>query len=124
MTDFTDEEFQKVVNEALEGLPPEIAQKIENIEIIVEDTPHPEIQKSMKTGKKGLLGLYTGIPFNKRSPSSYGNVLPDVIYLFKKNLEEFCPTRQELVEQIQRTILHEIGHYFGLTDKRLRELGY
>lgn len=120
----TDVEFQEVVDEALEGLPPEIAQKIENIEIIVEDTPHPEIQKSMKAGKKDLLGLYTGVPFSKRSPHSYGNVLPDVIYLFKKNLEELCPTRQELVEQIQRTLLHEIGHYFGLTDKRLRELGY
>ena len=121
---FTDEEFEKIVEEALNELPEELSQKIENIDILVEDRPTPEIQKQMKVSKDGLLGLYSGVPFNHRSPTSYANVLPDRIYLFKKNLEAICHSSEELKEQIQRTILHEIGHYFGLSDKRLRELGY
>jgi predicted Zn-dependent protease with MMP-like domain len=120
----TDEEFEAVVQEALNDLPPDIVEKIENIDIMIEDYPSKEIQQEMNISKQGLLGLYSGTPFNKRSPISYGNVLPDRIHLFKKNLESFCHSHQELKEQIQRTILHEIGHYFGISDKRLRELGF
>ena len=120
----THEEFEAVVHEALGEIPEEFYEKIENIDILIEDYPDPETQKSMRVSKNGLLGLYSGIPFNKRSPTSYGNVLPDRIYLYKKNLEAFCHSRQELKEQIQRTVLHELGHYFGISDKRLRELGF
>lgn len=121
---FTHEEFEKIVEEALQELPQEISQKIDNIDILIEETPTLEIQQQMKVSKSGLLGLYSGIPLNHRNPSSYGNVLPDRIYLFKKNLESICSTPDQLKDQIQRTILHEIGHYFGLNDRRLRELGY
>ncbi|MFO1519521.1 MAG: metallopeptidase family protein [bacterium] len=121
---FTHAEFEAVVEEALDEIPEEFHEKLDNVDIIIEDYPNGEIQKAMKVGKNGLLGLYTGIPFSERRPSSYGNVLPDRIYLFKKNLEAFCPNREELKEQIQRTVLHEIGHYFGISDKRLRELGF
>jgi predicted Zn-dependent protease with MMP-like domain len=120
----TDEEFQSVVEEAIGNIPEEFREKIENIDIIIEDYPAPETLKSMKVSKNGLLGLYTGIPHSKRSPFFYGNTLPDRIYLFKKNLEAFCKNREELKEQIQRTVLHELGHYFGISDQRLRELGF
>ena len=120
----THEEFEAVVHEALDEIPEEFYEKIENIDILIEDYPDPDTQKMMRVDKNGLLGLYSGIPHNKRSPTSYGNVLPDRIYLFKKNLEAFCRSRQELKEQIQRTVLHELGHYFGISDKRLRELGF
>ena len=119
-----DAEFETIVNEALDELPQDLAEKIENIDIIIEDYPSLDVQQSMKVHKHHLLGLYTGIPQKHRSPTYYGNVLPDRIYLYKKNLEAFCHTLEELKEQIQRTVLHEVGHYFGISDKRLRELGF
>jgi len=120
----TQDEFEKVVEEALSEIPEEFLEKIENIDILVEEAPTPEMARSMKVTQNGLLGLYSGIPHNKRSPFFYGNVLPDRIYIFKKNLESCCRNREELKEQIQRTVLHELGHYFGISDKRLRELGF
>ena len=119
-----DQEFQAIVEEAIREIPEEFREKIENIDILIEDYPDPETLRSMKVSKNGLLGLYTGIPHPKRSPFFYGNTLPDRIYLFKKNLEAFCHSREELKDQIQRTVLHELGHYFGISDKRLRELGF
>lgn len=120
----TDQEFEAIVDEAFKELPPEFLEKIQNIDVLIEDFPDPETRRTMHVTQKGLLGLYVGIPLNKRSPTAYGNVLPDRIYLFKKNLEAVSRSAQELKEQIQRTLLHELGHYFGIDDKRLRELGY
>jgi len=120
----TEEEFDTVIEEALDELPDDIQEAIENLEIMVEDYPPPEIRTEMGLGKRELLGLYTGISLNKRSPTWYSHVLPDRIYLFKKNLEAISRSKEELKFEIQRTILHEIGHYFGLSDRRLRELGY
>ena len=120
----TEEEFEAVVHESLEELPEELASKLENIDIFIEDYPSQEILRGMKVSKYGLLGFYTGVPQKHRSPTGYFNAMPDRIYLFKKNLESFCGSREELKEQIQRTVLHEIGHFFGIDDKRLRELGF
>ncbi len=120
----TDQEFEDVVHEALEELPEELASKLENIDIFIEDYPSREVLSQIKVSKHGLLGFYTGVPQKHRSPTSYYNAMPDRIYLFKKNLESFCRSREELKDQIRRTVLHEIGHYFGIDDKRLRELGY
>jgi predicted Zn-dependent protease with MMP-like domain len=120
----TSEEFEAIVQEALDELPEEFASKIENVDVFIEDYPSPEIQRQMRVTRSGLLGLYSGVPHNHRSPSSYGNVLPDRIYIFRKNLEAVCRTTEQLKDQIRRTVLHEIGHYFGIDDKRLRELGY
>ncbi len=124
MVTMSDEEFDEVVHEALGELPQEFGEELENIDVFVEDYPDPHILEQMRVSKYGLLGFYTGIPRKHRSPTSYGNVLPDRIYLFKKNLEAFCKDREELIDQIRRTLLHEIGHFFGINDKRLRELGY
>lgn len=120
----SDAEFEAVVQEAWDSLPEEFLEKIHNVDVFIEDYPDERIQRQMGVGKYSLLGLYTGVPTNHRSPTSYGNVLPDRIYLFKRNLESFARTREQLTEQIQRTLLHELGHYFGINDKRLRELGY
>ena len=120
----SEEEFEKVVHDALTELPEEFASKLDNIDLFIEDYPSPEIQSAMHVSREGLLGFYTGVPQKHRLPSSYGSVLPDRIYLYKKNLESFSRNLEELKEQIQRTVLHEIGHYFGIDDKRLRELGY
>ncbi len=120
----TDQEFEAVIHEALEELPEEFSSKIENLDILIEDFPSPDVQKNLRVSVNGLLGLYSGVPQKYRSPTYYGNVLPDRIVIYKKNLEAICHSREELKEQIQRTILHEIGHYFGINDKRLRELGF
>jgi len=124
MVTLSDQEFEQIVKEAMEMLPEDLAQKVHNIDIFVEDFPGPDVQSQMRVSQNGLLGLYSGVPQNHRTPSSYGNVLPDRIYLYKKNLESYARNAEELKEQIQRTVLHELGHYFGIDDKRLRELGY
>jgi predicted Zn-dependent protease with MMP-like domain len=119
----SDEEFEAVVDEALAEIPPDLAEKIENIDIFIEDYPSAEVQSEMQAGRHGLLGIYQGVPQQHRGPS-YRNTLPDRIYLYKKNIESISPTRELMKEQIQRTVLHELGHYFGIDDERLRELGY
>lgn len=113
-----EEKFRDVVDKALNGLPEEFADKLENIEITIEDEP------TFSHAKKVLiLGLYQGVPLDKRG-HYYGGALPDKITLYKKNIEKVCADEQEMVIQIRKTLLHEIGHYFGISDKRLRELGY
>jgi len=124
MIEMSDEEFEQIAAEAMDELPEELASKIENVDIIIEDYPSTEVLRSMKVSKFGLLGLYTGVPQKHRSPGIYGNLLPDRIYLYKKNLEAHADSRETLIDQIHRTVLHEIGHYFGIDDRRLRELGF
>jgi len=107
-------EFEKVVKKALETLPEEFAKNLENMEITVEDAPGAGRFKNHI-----LLGLYQGIPLEKRD-NYYAGVLPDKITLFQKNIEAISPSQDEMIEQIQTTLLHELGHYFGISDKRLR----
>ncbi len=111
-------EFENVVERALSGLPQEFSEKLENVEITIEDKP------SFSMGKKSLLlGLYQGVPLGGRG-SYYAGVLPDKITLYQKNIEAVSGDEAEMIEEIQKTLLHEIGHYFGISDKKLRQLGY
>ncbi len=116
------EEFEGIVINTLRGLPKEIRKRIENIEIVIEDYPSPYISQRMGEGLK-ILGLYQGVPLPRRGPW-YGNVLPDRIIIYKKIVEELSPDKESLKETIRRVVLHEIGHYFGLSEDRLRKLGY
>lgn len=114
----TKETFEKIVEKAFSLLPQEFAGRLENIEVTIEDVP------SFSRGKNILiLGLYQGVPLERRG-SYYAGALPDKITLYRKNIEAVCSTEDEMIDQIKRTLLHEIGHYFGISDKRLRELGY
>ena len=70
-----------------------------------------------------LLGLYQGVPLDKRG-HYYAGVLPDKITLYQKNIETVCRNEKDMILEIQKTLLHELGHYFGISEKRLRELGY
>ncbi|MBI2092177.1 MAG: metallopeptidase family protein [Deltaproteobacteria bacterium] len=110
-------QFEEVIKKALLELPEEIIGRLENIEITVEDSPKTSSKKSL------LLGLYHGVPLEKRG-SFYGGVLPDKITLYQKNIEAISKNEAEMVEQIKRTLLHEIGHYFGISERKLRSLGY
>lgn len=115
------DDFAMVLQEALDSLPDEFRSRLDNIEVVVEDEPEPDIKEEF--GDALLLGLYQGIPMTKRT-HYYSGVLPDKISIYRKALLRISRSRRELVENIKKTLLHELGHYFGINDKRLRELGY
>lgn len=125
--------FRRIVAQAIDALPDEFREALENIEVVVEDWPtdeeldYFEEREGLEEGEGDflLLGLYQGIPKGHRDPQFYSGVLPDKITLFRESIADFCHgDEQEMTEQIRRTFLHEIGHYFGIEDDRLRELGY
>lgn len=116
--DMTQEEFEKLVFKALEGLPLEFKKKLDNVDIVVEDWPTPNVAKG-----RLLLGLYQGIPKPKRS-INYSMVLPDKITIFKGPILLISRGNQKLLKKIvAETVLHEIAHHFGISDTRLREIG-
>lgn len=116
------EDFEEVVVETIKELPEELRKKIENLEVIIEDYPSPYISKKMGKGLR-ILGLYQGVPLPRRR-SWYGNVLPDRIVIYKGIIEELSQDQDSLKETIRRVVLHEIGHYFGLSEEKLRKLKY
>jgi predicted Zn-dependent protease with MMP-like domain len=118
------ERFEELVFEAIESLPEEFGQKMENIDVAVEELPSQAQLKRSRVGKNmTLLGLYEGVPLTQRT-SNYGLVAPDKITIFQKTIEEHCDSKAELdiKEQIRKTVLHEIAHHFGIGDARLKEI--
>jgi predicted Zn-dependent protease with MMP-like domain len=115
-----DKWFDEIVREAYNSLPKIFLSKIENVEIIVEDYPHN--YQFVHSRNEFLLGLYTGIPLNKRG-TFYGTypTLPDRIILFKKNILKSCPDKSLLREKIFEVLFHEIGHYFGMNEEEIRK---
>ncbi len=118
------QEFRQLVSQAITSLPPLVMDRLTNVEVVVKDQPtHEELAVAGIDPTETLFGLYSGIPLTKRS-SSYGMVLPDKITLYQRSIEEGCRTKQEIQEQIRTTLLHEIGHHFGLSEDELEEAGY
>lgn len=114
-------DFEKHVEAALKTLPEEYRKYFENITIIIEDQPDTEDIGGLKA-KGLLLGLFTGVPYpHKRGFFEIPYPLPDKIILFQKNIEKICSTEGQLIDQIRKTLLHEIGHYFGLSEDDLRQ---
>ncbi|MGH2682687.1 MAG: metallopeptidase family protein [Actinomycetota bacterium] len=108
-------EFDDLVSEAVASLPPWVHQRLENVEIIVEEEP-PEDEPD-------LLGLYEGVPLTERGLDYFG-VLPDRVILFRSTIEaEAGETPEELKRVIRDTVVHEVAHFFGISDDRLHELG-
>jgi predicted Zn-dependent protease with MMP-like domain len=115
--------FEQVVAEALDALPQEIAQHLENVVVAVEDRPSREIiEEEGLDDPMGLYGYYEGTPFTERSLMDTG-ALPDRILVFQRPLELDFPDRRDLIREIQLTVAHEIAHVFGIDDDRLAELG-
>ena len=117
-------EFDRIVAKAIENIPGEIRQYLENIVISVKKRPSRRmmIEMGIPAGEEPL-GLFQGVPMIERSvtvPPLY----PDMIDLFQEPLEEMCETREELEEEIEITVVHEVAHYIGMTEERLEELGY
>ena len=118
------EDFERLAEEALETLPEEYRKYFTNITITVEDYPSKEDAGRVNTKKELLLGLFSGVPHpRKKGFFDIPYPLPDRIILFQKNIESICSTENELIEQIQKTLIHEIGHYFGLSERDLRRHG-
>ena len=122
MFELSPEEFEQVIAEAIESLPDEFKSKLDNVDVVVEAVPPPAVLKKTPKGRL-ILGLYQGVP-KKRRTSHYGLVLPDKISIFKKNIEAISSSREEIYTRIRKTLLHEIGHHFSLTDRDLRRIGW
>jgi predicted Zn-dependent protease with MMP-like domain len=115
--------FEQLVSTAVAALPDEIAAKLENIDIVVQDWPSRDQlrQVGLRHGQS-LLGLYEGVPLTKRG-RRYGLVPPDKITIFQKPIEAKCgQVSTEVVAEIARVVRHEIGHHFGVSDTRLEEI--
>lgn len=117
-------EFAGIVQAAIDGLPEQFSSAVEDVSIEVLDRPSPKQLSRLGTRKGGLLlGLYVGVPLTRRSVEDSGR-LPDAIYLFQHSIESVCSSADELIEQSRVTLLHEIGHYFGMDEDDLTRLGY
>jgi predicted Zn-dependent protease with MMP-like domain len=114
-------EFEDCAQEAFDALPRVFQEKIENVQIVVEDFPSPSLASQLRSDRHSLLGLYTGIPLPHRN-TWYGAspTVPDTIYLFQKNIEAQCSSKEELRERITEVLLHELGHYFGMNEEEVR----
>ena len=114
--------FESLVAKAIEDLPKEFLEVLENVDIVVEDYPTPdELRKSAVGHDETLLGLYEGVPQTRRT-SGYNMVLPDKITIFQKPIETRCSNDDQVYAEVKKTIKHEIAHHFGISDERLREI--
>ncbi len=115
------EDFTKVVAEALDALSKEFRSRIRNVAILVEDLPPNQTQPQAGQPRRLLLGIFHGVPRTKKSVFDLP-IGPDHIVLYQKNIEAVCSSEAEIREQIRRTVMHELGHYFGMTEEQLRDL--
>lgn len=115
-----DKKFRKLVSEALNSLPKEFGEKLNNVSVVVEDFPTAfQMQKARIPGWALLLGLYEGVPQTKRGV--YYSNIPDKITIFKNSILRVSTTEEEVRAQVRATVIHEIGHHFGLTEEELRK---
>jgi predicted Zn-dependent protease with MMP-like domain len=113
--DMDPERFEALVNEALDGIPDELAGLVRNVVVLVEPEPPAD--------DPDLLGLYDGVALTDR----YGDMLPELpdrIFIYRGPLLDMCETEEELVEEVRITVVHEVAHHFGIDDARLHDLGY
>jgi predicted Zn-dependent protease with MMP-like domain len=119
----TRREFQQVVARALEELPEQFQDAIHNLDIQVRWAPTPDERRRARLRPgSDLFGIYMGIPITKRG-GGYSMIAPDVIVIYQRSHERACDSAEEMVEQARQTLLHEIGHYMGIDEDRLRDLG-
>ncbi len=112
------EHFLKLVGEALDSLPKHFRERIRNVAVLVEDLP-AEMPLQDERGRRSLvLGVFHGVPMTKKSVFDLSTG-PDYIVLYQKNIEAVCTTGSEIREQVRRTVIHEFGHYFGLSESEL-----
>jgi predicted Zn-dependent protease with MMP-like domain len=116
------QKFEQLVAKAIENLPDEFRERMENIDIVVADEPtRTQLRRSGLKRNETLLGLYEGVPLTERT-QGYGFVTPDKITVFQKSIEATCKNDTQITAEIQRVVRHEIAHHFGIDDDRLKEL--
>jgi len=118
----TRERFEKLVEEALKEIPRRFRKAMHNVAVVVEDEPSPEVLAEMEIEPgDSLFGLYHGTPLTERS-WGYGNNLPDRISIYQKPTEEACEDDDEIRDCVAETVIHEFGHYFGLSEEEIEEI--
>jgi len=119
----TREYFRELVEEAIDTIPLKFAREVRNLAIVIEDEPSEELLDEMDMGEDDtLLGLYQGTPLNERG-WGYGNQLPDRITLFQDTIEDECGgDEEEIIIAIGETLIHELGHYFGMSEEEIMEV--
>jgi len=116
------EDFEELTARAIAELPAEFRDRLENVEVVVEDWPSPrQLGRAKARGRLGLLGLYEGVPQTGRG-RGYNLVLPDKITIFRRPIEARCSSRQEVKREIERVVRHEIAHHFGIGEEALRAI--
>ncbi len=115
-------QFEAVVEKALRRLPKPFKEKLDNVAVVVEDWPDDETLDEMDIEPPDTLyGLYRGIDLPHRD-STYGNVLPDTVTIYQGPIEEDCVDQEDMADLIRETVIHEIGHYFGLDDETMEQI--
>jgi predicted Zn-dependent protease with MMP-like domain len=116
------ESFERMVAQAVDDLPEEFLERLENVDVVVEDYPTPDqmLKLGLEPGET-LLGLYEGVPRTRRG-GHYGLVPPDKITIFKRSIEAKCRYGGNISAEVQRVVKHEIAHHFGISDARLHQL--
>ena len=113
MIEVSDTDFEDMVGTALDGLPPKLGRVMRNVAVVVDH----------ESPQRHLLGLYVGVPLTERT-HTYSGVLPDRITIYHQAICAICSTPDQVVEEVRRTVIHEVGHHFGIDDERLHELGW
>ncbi len=116
MVEMTLEEFEDAVRDGLDLVPPDLADRMDNVVVLVEDDAPADDPE--------LLGLYEGVPLTERGEMWAAGSLPDRITVYRNPTLAMCETRDEVVEEVAITVVHEIAHHFGIDDERLHELGW
>ena len=118
----TRERFEQLVAEAITLIPRRFRREMTNIAVVVEDEPSAELLEELEVEPPdSLYGLYQGTPLTERT-WGYGNTLPDRVTLFRKIIEEDCDTDDDVRDVIGETLIHEVGHYFGLSEEEIEEI--
>jgi predicted Zn-dependent protease with MMP-like domain len=118
----TRQSFEALVREALDAIPRSFRDRMQNVEIVVEDRASHTVEAEMSDGSdEALFGLYEGTPMTERS-WAHGNALPDRITLFQRTIEEACDTEDEVFEEVCLTLIHEAGHFFGLSEEEIEAI--
>ena len=116
------EEFTRLVEEALTEIPRRFRNEMKNVAVVVEEEPPPHVLEEMEIEPgDSLFGLYQGIPLPERS-WSHGNTLPDRISIYQRPIEESCEDHEDIIVCVAETVIHEFGHYFGLSEEEIEEI--
>ena len=117
-------DFDALVKQALDRIPKRFSDALDNVQIVVEDWPDPDLMEDILGERDAeVYGLFVGRPLPERSFGDWGD-LPSIIYLYRKPLEEDFPNAEELAREVEITLVHEIAHYMGFGEEILREYGY